>query len=65
MTLHIAKRIWAMRKKKKKYLCPKAWKKENEKEEKKKDSPYPKIKDRVMQKKVRVSSRKISHTCTS
>jgi len=36
MTLHIAKRIWAMRKKKKKYLRPKAWKKEKEKEEKRK-----------------------------
>jgi hypothetical protein len=42
MTLHITKRIWPMRKKKKKYLCPKAWEKE------KKDSPYLKIKDRVM-----------------
>ena len=44
MTLHIAKRIWAMRKKKKKYPCPEAWKKKK----KKKDSPYLKIKDRVM-----------------
>ena len=62
MILHIAKGIWAMRKKKKKYPYPEAWEK-NKKE--KKDSPYLKIKDRVMQKKVRVSSRKIPHTCTS
>ena len=32
---------------------------------KKKDSPYPKIKDRVMQKGVRALSKKIPHTCTS
>ena len=56
MTLHIAKRIWAMQKKKKKYTCPEALKKK-----KKKDSPYLKIKDRVMQKGVRVPSRKF-HT---
>jgi len=62
MILHIAKGIWAMRKKKKKYPCPEAWEK---KKKEKKDSPYLKIKDRVMQKKVRVSSRKIPHTCTS
>jgi len=47
MTLHVAKRIWAMQKKKRK--------------KKKKDSPYLKIKDRVMQKGVRVPSRKF-HT---
>ena len=46
MTLHIAKRIWAMRKKKKKYPCPEAY--EKKKNEKRKDSPYLKIKDRVM-----------------
>ena len=56
MTLHITKRIWAMRKKKKKYPCPEAWKKKK----KKKDSSYLKIKDRVMQKRVRVPSRKNS-----
>ena len=32
MILHIAKGIWAMRKKKKKYMCPEAWEKEKEKE---------------------------------
>ena len=63
MILHIAKRIWAMRKKKKKYPCPKHGKKKKEKENK--DSSYLKIKDRVMQKKVRVSSKKIPHTCIS
>ena len=62
MILHIAKGIWAMRKKKKKYPCPETWEK---KKKEKKDSPYLKIKDRVMQKKVRVSFRKIPHTCTS
>ena len=31
MILHIAKGIWDMRKKKKKYPCPEAWEKENEK----------------------------------
>jgi len=55
MTLHIAKRIWAMQKKNKKYPCPEAWEKK-----KKKDSTYLKIKDRVMQKRVRVLSRKNS-----
>ena len=40
-------------------------KRKKEKEKENKDSPYLKIKDRVMQKKVRVSSRKIPHTCTS
>ena len=44
MTLHIAKRIWAMRKKKKEYPCPKHGKKKKEK----KYSSYLKIKDRVM-----------------
>jgi len=31
MILHIAKGIWAMRKKKKKYPCLEAWEKEKEK----------------------------------
>jgi len=31
MILHIAKGIWAMRKKKKKYPCPEAWEKEKRK----------------------------------
>ena len=44
MILHIAKGIWAMRKKKKKYPCPKHGKKKKEKENK--DSSYLKIKDR-------------------
>ena len=45
------------------YSNPEAKKKERKK--KKKVSPYLKIKDRVMQKGVRVPSRKITHTCTS
>ena len=51
--------------KEKKYQCPEAWEKEKKKKKKKKDSPYLKIKDRVMQKGVRVPSRKIPYTCTS
>ena len=64
MILHIAKGIWAMRKKKKKNIRAQKHGKKKKKKKKKKDSPYLKIKDRVMQKKVRVSSRKIPHTCT-
>ena len=47
MTLHIARRIWAMQKKSrgKKYSCPEAWEK-RKREKKKKDSPYLKIKDK-------------------
>ena len=47
MTLHIARRIWAMQKKKQreKYSCPEAWEK-RKREKKKKDSPYLKIKDK-------------------
>ena len=63
MILHIAKGIWAIRKKRKNIRAQKHGKKKMKKE--KKDSPYLKIKDRVMQKKVRVSFRKIPHTCTS
>ena len=63
MTIHIAKRIWAMRKKKKKYTCPKHGKKKKEKE--KKCSSYLKIKDRVMHKEMRVPFGKIPHPCTS
>ena len=63
ITLHIVKRIWAIPKKKQKKIpVPK---KHGKKKEKKKDSSYLKIKDRVMQKGVRVSSRRIPHTCTS
>ena len=63
MILHIAKGIWAMRKKKKKNIRAQKHGKKKKKKKKKKDSPYLKIKDRVMQKKVQVSSRKIPHTC--
>ena len=63
MILHIAKGIWAMRKKKKNIRAQKYGKIKRKK--KKKDSPYLKIKDRVMQKGVRVPSRKIPYTCTS
>jgi len=47
-----------------KKIMPRSIKKK-EKKAKKKDSPYPKIKDGVMQKGVRVPSRNIPHTCTS
>ena len=43
MTLHIAKRIWAMRKKKKKISVPRSMGR-RERKKKKKDSPYLKIK---------------------
>ena len=45
------------------YSNPEAKEKKGERKKKKKVSPYLKIKDRVMQKKVQVSSRKIPHTC--
>jgi len=45
--------------------CPEAWEKRKRKRKKEKDNPYLKIKDRVMQKGMRVPSRKIPHTCTS
>ena len=63
MTLHIAKRIWAMRKKKKKFVPRSMGKRKRKK--KKKDIPCLKIEDRVMQKRVRVPSKKNPHTCTS
>jgi len=61
MTLHVAKNnmSYAKEKQKKNIRAQKHGK------EKKKDSPYLKIRDRVMQKGVRVPSRKIQHTCTS
>ena len=65
ITLHVAKIIWAMQEKsRRKISMPRSMGK-RKKKEKKKDSPYLKIKDRVMQKGVRVPSRKIPHTCTS
>ena len=63
MTLHVAKIIWAMQKKsRRKISMPRSL---GKRKKKKKNSPYFKIKDRVMQKEVRVPSRKIPHTCTS
>jgi len=47
------------------YSNPEAKEKKGERKKKKKVSPYLKIKDRVMQKGVRIPSRKIPHTCTS
>ena len=52
-------------KEKEKISAPKSMEKGKRKRRKKKDSPYPKIKDRVMHKGMRVPSRKIPHTCTS
>ena len=48
-------------KEKEKYPCPEAYEKKKKRKKKKKDIPYLKIKDRVMQKGVRVPSRKF-HT---
>ena len=63
MTLHVAKIIWAVQKKSRRKLSmPRSL---GKRKKKKKDSPYFKIKDRVMQKEVRVPSKKIPHTCTS
>ena len=63
MTLHVAKRMWAMQKKsRRKIYVPRSM---GERKRKKKDSSYFKIRDRVMQKGVWVPSRKIPHTCTS
>ena len=63
MTLHVAKNNMSYAKEKQKKNI--RAQKHGKKEKKKKDSPYFKIKDRVMQKGVRVPSRKIPHTCTS
>ena len=61
MTLHIhfAKKRYE--------LCNKKDKEKKKEIEKKENTPYTKkeIKDRVVQNGVRVSSRKIPHTCTS
>ena len=62
MILHIAKGIWAMRKKKKKISLPRSM---GKRKKKKKDSPYLKIRGSIMQKGVRFPSKKIPHTCTS
>ena len=63
MNLHVAKRMWAMQKKsRRKISVPRSM---GERKRKKKDSSYFKIRDRVMQKWVRVPSKKIPHTCTS
>ena len=63
MTLRVAKIIWAMQKKSRRKLSmPRSL---GKRKKKKKNNPYFKIKDRVMQKEVRVPSRKIPHTCTS
>ena len=61
MTLRVVKIIWAMQKKsRRKIFVPRSMEKKKEKK-KKKDSPYLKIKYRVIQKGVRVPSRKF-HT---
>jgi len=50
---------------KKKYVRAQKHKKKEREKKERKDSTYLKINDRVMQKEVRVPSRKITHKCTS